>query len=231
MSLYKNAFYWLIGLLVILILGFWDSYFSKIGEAHLTHHFHAVAMLGWTFLLIAQSWLIRNRQNARHRALGQMSFILAPAVVISALMVVFFSQGAAEHPDAPFTLSIFWFGLFGAILFALLYCLAIRHRRNMQFHARYMMATAFVFLIPGLARVIGHYIRPTGVWTPTFYQMLMIPLFIGLWLMFLDWKNKQPIKPFLLSNIAWALNLFLWTALPNQGWWQAFAAWSAENLG
>jgi len=28
--------------------------------------------------------------------------------------------------------------------------------------------------------------------------MTMIPLFIGLWLMFLDWKTQQPLKPFMV---------------------------------
>ena len=61
--------------------------------------------------------------------------------------------------------------------------------------------------------------------------MTMIPLFIGLWLMFLDWKNKDTIQPFLVFNLLWAINLVLWKVLPNQGWWQAFGAWSAQNLG
>ena len=230
MSLYKNAFYWLILLLAILVLGFWNSYFSKIGEAHLTHHFHAIAMIGWVVLLITQSWLIRNRENARHRALGKLSFLLAPAVAISGVMVTFYSRGARENSDTAFGLSIFWFSLFTAVLFAVMYYLAIRNRRNMQLHARYMMATALVFLVPGLARAVGQFIGPTGIWIPSFYQMVAIPLFIGLWLMFLDWKNKQTIQPFLVFNICWAVNLVLWKVLPGVEWWQSFSAWSVELM-
>ena len=152
MALYKNAFYWLIALLVLLLIGFWQSYFSQVGEAHLTHHFHAISMLCWVLLLITQSWLIRNRQNAQHRTLGKLSFLLAPAVVISAVLVVFHSQATTEHPDSPFALSIFWLGLFSAFLFTVMYYQAIRHRKNMQFHARYMMATALVFLVPGFTQ-------------------------------------------------------------------------------
>ncbi len=231
MSLYKNAFYWLIGLLVLLFIGFWKSYFSQVGEAHLTHHFHGISMLCWVLLLITQSWLIRNRHNAQHRTLGKLSFLLAPAVVISAVLVVFHSQATTEHPNSPFALSIFWFGFFSAGMFAVLYYLAIRHRKNMRFHARYMMATALVFLVPGLARAVNQYIGPTGIWIPTFYQMTWVPLFIGLWLMFRDWQNKHTIQPFLLFNVLWAINLFLWVTLPNVGWWQEFAAWSVENMG
>ena len=231
MSLYKNAFYWLFALLAILLLGFWNSYFSKIGEAHLTHHFHGIAMLSWVLLLITQSWLIRNRQNARHRTLGKLSFLLAPAVVISALMVTFYGHAAEEHPEAAISLSFFWLGLFSGAVFAVLYFFAIRYRNNMQFHARYMLATALVFLVPGLARTVFQYLGPTGIWIPTFYQMLWIPLLIGLWLIFLDWKNKHTVQPWLVFNFLWAINLVAWVVLPNQGWWQAFGAWSAQNLG
>ena len=231
MSLYKNAFYWLIALLVVLLIGFWQSYFSQIGEAHLTHHFHGISMLLWVLLLISQSWLIRNRRNAQHRSLGQVSFLLAPAVVISGVMVVFHSQATAEPPDSPFALSIFWFGFFSAGMLAVFYSFAIRHRRKMQLHARYMMATALVFIVPGLFRAVSQYIGPTGVWIPSFYQMTWVPFLIGMWLMFRDWQNKQTIQPYLLFNVLWAINLVLWVTLPNQAWWQAFAAWSAENMG
>ena len=231
MSLYKNAFYRLIALLALLFIGFWQSYFSQVGEAHLTHHFHGISMLFWILLLITQSWLITNRHNTQHRALGKLSFLLAPAVVISAVLVVFHSQATAEPADSPFALSIFWFGFFSAGMFAVLYFFAIRHRRNMQLHARYMMATALVFIVPGLTRSVFQYIGPTGIWIPDFYQMTWVPLFIGLWLMFRDWQTKQTIKPFLVFNSLWAINLVLWVTLPNVAWWRTFAAWSAENMG
>jgi hypothetical protein len=56
MPIYRNAFYWFIGLLVILILGFWQSYFSQLPDAgHITHHAHGVVMLTWV-LLPTWSW-------------------------------------------------------------------------------------------------------------------------------------------------------------------------------
>jgi hypothetical protein len=49
--------------------------------------------------------------------------------------------------------------------------------------------------------------------------------------MFLDWKNKQPIQPFLFSNLAWALNIAGWVYFYNWGPFKAFAGWAATNLG
>jgi hypothetical protein len=101
----------------------------------------------------------------------------------------------------------------------------------MQFHARYMMCTALVFLVPGLARAVGQYLGPTGIWIPTFYQMLWAPLLIGCWLLFLDWRNKQNFKPYVVFNILWAFTIIMWDVLPNMGFWQAFSTWSAANMG
>ncbi|MCZ6876399.1 MAG: hypothetical protein O7G88_23195 [bacterium] len=171
MPIYRNAFYWFIGLLVLLILGFWQSYFSQLPDAgHITHHAHAVVMLTWVLLLIVQSWLIRNRRNARHRLIGKTSFVIAPAVVVTALYVNFFFQANAEDPVAPLTQSIYWLGYCSAGTFTIMYVLAIRHRRQMHLHARYMVGTSLVFVVPGMSRVIENYLAPTGVLTESFVQ-------------------------------------------------------------
>jgi len=232
MPLYRNAFYWFIALLVLLVIGFWQSYFSKLfGDVHPTHHLHAIAMIGWMLLLITQSWLIRNRRNDRHRTLGKLSFVLAPAVVISGVIVTFYAQAHSENPLSPFALGIFWFGFFSVGVFAAMYVQAIRHRKNMQLHARYMILTALAFIMPGLARAVGQYIAPLGVWTPSFYQMTYVPLLIGLWFMLMDMKNSRPYKPFLVSNVFWGINAIMWIVLPKSETWKAFTAWSAANLG
>ena len=231
MPLYRNAYYWFIALLIVLVIGFWQTYFSLLGaetdQVHVTHHFHAVTMLAWVFLLITQSWLIRNRRNAQHRTIGRLSFVIAPFVVISGVMVVFYSQGRAEDPLAPFSQSILWFGFFSAGLFAYLYSQAIVHRKTMQLHARYMVATALVFIVPGLSRSVLNYLAQTGIWVPTFYQMTWVPFFVCLWMMFSDWRSGSTMRPYLVFNVLWAINLALWVVLPTWAWWRAFSAWSA----
>lgn len=230
MSLYKNAFYWFIALLGLLLVGFWKSYFSQLGQiAHITHHFHGISMLLWLFLLIGQSWLIRNRRNAQHRMMGKLSFLLAPAVVISGVMVTIYSQSHAENPLAPFSQSIMWFGFFLSGLFAFSYVMAIVHRKNMQLHARYMVATSLVFIVPGLTRAVVQYVAPTGIWVPNFFQLSWVPLFIGLWLMFLDWRRGQNIRPYLTINILWSFYIMLWVVLPHWSAWNSFSAWIATS--
>lgn len=227
MALYKNAFYWFIGLLLILIVGFWDSYFSKFSEAHITHHAHAVVMLSWVLLLIIQSWLIRNRRNHHHRTLGKISFVLAPAVVVTALWVNFYFPANAEDPLDSFILSVYWFGYFTAALFAIMYGLAIHHRRQMQLHARYMVGTALVFLVPGFARAIRTYFPLFGVGTPSFFQTTWAPLLIAAWLLFSDWRQQRDIRPYAMFCVLWIVNFALWLMVPTWDWWRSFTVWSA----
>ena len=54
--MYPNAPFWFAGLLVLIILGFWPSYFSPSAPAAtFGQHFHSVTMLGWMAMLIAQA--------------------------------------------------------------------------------------------------------------------------------------------------------------------------------
>lgn len=231
MKLFRNAFYWFIGLAIVLVLGFWNSYFSKLGEVeHFTHHLHALAMLGWVLVLIAQSWLIRTRRNPQHRLIGRMSLLLAPLVVISGVMVALYALANAKNPMSPGFLGVFWISLFQAALFALFYALGIRHRRNMKLHARYMVSTALIFLMPGLVRVLFNYVAPMGVWLPNFYVMFYLPLLIALWLLFQDWRKQQPLRPFTLFSALWAAALGLWLVLPETTLWRGFASWCLRHF-
>lgn len=229
MSLYRNAYYWFCLLLLVSVLGFWQSYFSQLGEGtvHITHHTHGLAMLLWVAMLIAQSWFIRTRRNPMHRTVGKTSLLLAPVIVVSAVWVnIYFMQGReGPYPDG--LIGIFWFGFFLAIAFGVLYTLAIVHRRKAQLHARYMVATSLVFIVPGLGRAINNYVEPVIGWAPSFFQVTFVPLFIGLWLLLLDWRREKPLTPFLVFNGLWVMNLVMWLISPRMGVWHRLAAWSA----
>jgi hypothetical protein len=45
-----------------------------------------------------------------------------------------------------------------------------------------MAATALVFLQPGLGRALNNFVLPVTGWVPSFFQVTLIPLAIGLWL-------------------------------------------------
>ncbi len=227
MTLFRNAYYWFIALLVILLIGFWPSYFSRLIEPmHVTLHLHSIAMLAWVLLLIAQAWLIRNNRRPQHRSLGKLSFLVAPLVVITGIWVNFHFQGRVDDPLRTGVQAIFWIGFFLPLLFAVLYIQAIRHRRNVNLHARYMSLTALVFLIPGLGRALDNLLGPLELWTPSFLEMLIFTLAIGLWWLIRDWRNKRPWSPQAVFCILWAANIALYVLLPKWSVWNEFSRWA-----
>ena len=224
---YRNAFYGFLALLAILVIGFWPSYFSRITEPmHASIHLHSLVMLAWVLLLITQSWLIRNRKFGHHKKIGKASFVIAPLVVFTGIWVNFHFQGRVSDPLATPVQAIFWFGFFLPLLFGWLYFQAIRHRRDVKLHSRYMVLTALVFLIPGLGRASGWVLGSFELWTPSFLQLMFLTLGIALWLMIRDWRRQEPWKPQLWFSVFWAANIALFMTLPNWGPWNSFSQWA-----
>lgn len=229
MPLYRHSPIWFSVLLLILIAGFWPSYFSKIGSGtiHPAHHGHGIAMLLWVLLLIAQPILIQKRRFKWHRFVGRSTFLLAPVIVLSGIWVnVYFMEGR-EAPYSDGLLSIYWFGYFLVIGFAIIYGLAIANRSRVELHARYMAATALIFLIPGLGRAYDYWLEPLTGKALSFDVFLFAPLIIGIVLLLLDIRNRKPTTPYLVFNALYLGNILLWYLLPLLEPWKAFTAWTA----
>ena len=93
--------YYFIGLIGLILIGFWPSYFSKFvnGTADFTvyFHFHATMVSTWVFMLIAQPILIRKRKLALHRLIGKLSYIVFPLILISIILLSHSRQTTFEQ--------------------------------------------------------------------------------------------------------------------------------------
>jgi uncharacterized membrane protein len=224
--MYSNASFWFAGLLVLLILGFWPSYFSPTASsATFGQHFHAVIMLGWVLMLIVQPWLIRSRRRDIHRVIGRVSFVLAPLVVISALYVVLDNLAKLPQPYPPIGLSFFWLGLASAFFFAMLYSLAIINRKDVQLHARYMVATALGFIVPGLGRLLSQIGEATGLVFPYFQVALWVPAIVGGVMIVHDTRNGGIRFPWVLATVSWVVIVLGFFFLPRFEWFSTLADW------
>jgi hypothetical protein len=232
-GLYRNAIYWFALLLILLVVGFWRSYFSQIGQGslHITHHVHGVAMLLWVLLLMAQAWLIRTGRRTGHRLLGRSSLVLAPIIVGSGVWVNFHIIAGAAEPMPRGLLAAYWFGFHLMLSFAALYTMGIIHRGRLQLHARYMAATALVFVTPGLGRAWFNYLYPLTGWEPTALRVTAVPLLIGGCLLLHDWRHGRSVQPYLLFCTIWVLGYVGRVGLPRLEAWREFAAWSARVHG
>lgn len=149
---YRHAWLWFTVAMAVIIAGFFKSFFSKMAETDLLHHFHGIISSGWISLLIIQPFLYSRDKIGAHRRLGKISFLLAPLLVVSGLMMTHLML-SREGGLKRLTYIISFLDTIILTHFIVFYVSAIRHRRNMQLHARYMAGTVLALLPPGLARI------------------------------------------------------------------------------
>lgn len=149
---YRNSAPWLALLVLLAIPAFWPSYLyvDKV-ERDWHVHFHGVALFSWCAMLVVQPWLIAKGRWQWHRTIGRSSYVLAPAVVLSTILLGSYRLKASITEDHLYFL---WIQAALLVLFTFAYVQAIRHRRTPALHARYMVATALTLVDPILARIV-----------------------------------------------------------------------------
>ena len=170
---FNNTGYFAIGLLVISILGFWPSYFSKFfdGTDHFNfyYHFHLVMALLWVALLIVQPFLIKKKKVAIHKRLGKLSYIIIPLLIVSVILL----KHSTTNPEPVKGLGAsLWFVIKHSVIILVMFAIAMKYSKNMQIHARAMIAIGIEFLEPGWARFIFSTLLPE----PNFYLALGISI-------------------------------------------------------
>lgn len=160
---YRNAHYFVGFVLLVIMAGFWASYFSAAGPIPLAFHVHAISAMTWLALLIAQHLTIHRRAAPLHRQMGRASFVLFPFLILGFVMIL---NGAAARyitPDGgPFIQLLgpsFGIGMAIAIAaYLTLFALALKHRYNLKLHAGYMLATPLILFESPFSRIIGEYL-------------------------------------------------------------------------
>lgn len=226
MRKFRNVVFWFVALLLLAVGGFWKSYFSILFRGvHLTHHFHAVVMMAWILLLIGQAWLIRARKFALHRQTSRLSYLLAPVIVLSGIIVSFYTLGELGADRGA---GGFWFGLFASTLFGLLYGLAVIYRHNINLHARYMITTGLIFVVPSFGRLYFTQLVPLGFPPVDALVIQAVPALLGMTLIGWDWIHDRIRAPFVVFTLLWGVHLVAWQSIPDWECWQSFTGWAAN---
>jgi len=207
------------------IWGFWVTYFTRpSGTVSVFEHLHGVAMFGWVLLLVLQSGLIRTNKRSIHRQTGKLAYVLGPWIVVSTIILANYRLNARGL--TPEGLWIFGLQFFILIQYTVFLAMAIRHRKQPDVHARWMICTAFTLLDPIFARIIAvNFLQvpfESGLIqyiTYSFIDLIVITLVLR------DWKAERRQDVFLP-----ALGLLLVTQIPiffalNVPAWTSFAAW------
>jgi hypothetical protein len=159
---YRHANYFMALVLVVLVTGFWNSYFRPIADVPTAFHVHAVTATSWVILLMIQNWAIHNGHRALHRAGGMLSLFLFPFLITGFVMIINVTAadyGASTRPNDSFLGPSFALSMLFAILaYVVLYFKALRNRRNVRLHAGYMLTTPLVLFESPFSRVMLTYL-------------------------------------------------------------------------
>lgn len=224
LALQRNSVFGFAALLVAAIPAFWPTYFfPPKPEPNWRIHLHGVVMFLWVALLIAQAALIRYDVRPVHRALGRVSFLLVPLIVASTLLTA--NSRLKQQGLEPDLLYFFYLQLSLLTLLAISFAMAIRHRRRIALHARYLVCAALAGLDPIFARIFFFYL---GVDYPL-AQVMTFTMIDGIlvWLAYRDVLARSGIRVFPTM-----LGVFVATQIPTffistTSAWRAFAGWYA----
>jgi hypothetical protein len=225
---YQAATPYLAALFVVALLAFWPTYLSLSPSASSAYtHLHVLTAALWMLILVVQPVLIKSRRVALHRAIGKASYVLAPLMFVSILLLANNRIRIAPADAYAIQTYILYLQLSLAALFAGLYALAVWFRRNTAFHARLMVCTALTLVDPIVIRLM-FWAQPSPTWN---YQWATFGL-TDLALLAMIWLDRR--YPPGRSLLLWVLAAVVAAQIPalfglTEGpAWQSFARWFAS---
>jgi hypothetical protein len=231
---YSGTFF--VAFLVLAVLAFWPNYLSRpFARLDPLFHLHGIAMFLWVGLLIVQARLIRTKRRPRHRSLGALSYVLAPAVVVFTILFVHQTLSrslAGVEVIPPRGLHNLALMLNATVLFGVVYGLAMLYRRDPQRHARYMVCTLFPLFTPVTDRLIAFHFPPLRGLMPQIDGGPVVP-FAGfvladamlVALVIWDWRRNRRLDVFpvvLGLLVVYHVSVMTLHLLPA---WNTFAVW------
>lgn len=210
--------------LIISVAGFSKSYvllFPRFENVVFFTHIHFIIFLTWFALLIWQPILISRKNYILHRKIGRLSYILAPVMVISILIMVKLTvannlslskeQGTIAATGA----------ILDAISFSVLYTTGMINKHRIRNHVACVIGASLIILNPGLGRLVTNLTKPElGI-----LAMVITPLIISLGIISYEkfrLKRIIFISPYFLIIAVWIAELALFIILPKTEFWQGF---------
>lgn len=174
---YRYAHYFVGFVLLVIMAGFWASYFGAAEPIPLAFHVHAISAMTWLALLIAQHLTIHRRAAALHRQMGRASFVLFPFLILGFVMIINLTASNYAAGQGVVTAALgpsFGIGMGIAIIaYLTLYYLALKHRHKLKLHAGYMLATPLILFESPFSRVMSDYLPWMNVIGSEFPQAIL----------------------------------------------------------
>jgi hypothetical protein len=197
---YKNIGFLFLLFIPLTFLGFYKTYFvlspEFTGTVDIYTHIHALVASIWIILLIIQPLLIRFNNFKLHRFLGKISYFIFLTLVLS-----FIPQMIKEYGKGLFPLN----ASFDILLLMLFYILAVKNKKDVAIHMRYMIAIALIFIGPTLGRIIYFLLELESLGSLHIPYLSVISILFGL--IIWDYKNNRKYKPYVVALISFIIYL------------------------
>lgn len=206
---------------IISLAGFYSSYWSKfprLGEFKNLIHIHFLAFTCWLILIVIHPILIMRKKFKLHRQLGRFSYLLAPILVLTIILLTkekFIREFAESESSAAMTAFIAFVDISS---FSTFYLIAIFKKSNIRWHVAFIIAATLIVLNPGLSRILNQISPGLGLLTA-----VLIPFLVpGIVLIIEKIKYKRAIlkSPYFLIIIIWMIEILLFIAIPPTDFWK-----------
>jgi len=227
---YKSLYLWMLIPMIIMQLGIYKDYWGDFSDNAWSVHIHYWTGTIWYIYLIIQPYFATHGQMPRHRTNGIIGMFIGGGVCLTALSMMHrdmaTAQKAIELPDrfGPFQPWFFYGVAAVEIVMMAAFCYAviksIIHRKHVEDHSWWLIATVFIIMMPALGRGIQNvYVDMHGkdwpninIIIPLYYcqALLIAMLFLG------AWKYRKLKHP--ATYFALAVNLFILFLEPIGKW-------------
>ena len=206
---YRNAPYYILAVIAVIIAGFWPSYFAKWGDVPWQFHAHGIAASIWVLMVLAQSWTVHKEQLPLHRAVGKSSLILFPFLIGGlAAIIDLTGKMVVATPDPVRTMfgSSFVVGLALAIAaYVTLFYRALKYRRKVWVHSGYMLATPLILFESPFGRILNMVVPGLAIRGPDDLHLIMpsieISMAVELLVIAVIWfRFRDKARPFLVAG-------------------------------
>ena len=206
-------------LLLIAIPAFWPTYFAPgFGASGGYVHLHAISATLWMAMLILQPLLIRKYQFEWHRRVGAVSYVLAPLVVASMLLLANFRIRTITPENYQIQTYVLFLQFSLGTLFAISYIFAIWFRKQTDVHARFMVCTALTLIDPIFARLFFT-IHADSV---AYHQWLTYALTDVVFVVLIWFDRKTTTARWVFPLM---LAVFVVFQIPALLWWTEWSIW------
>ena len=226
-KLFPKTHIWLILPFIVVICGFYFSYWSKFLDVPFRQHIHGLTATCWFILVIVQPYLYQKGNIRLHRKIGLIGLFLAGGVVFSMLQMLPFILSSGIPSDIAYGILFLDFIALGGFSFSI--WMGIRNVKNIRIHGRWMVATVIWSFQPAVIRLIDFSIRKTtnGNSPFNFTELVYISnaiIFLAIIIIMLDDYRKEKViySSYMVICITVILMSTLYSYITKASWWGYF---------